>query len=263
MGPPLATTLKFYQPANQIFAVPRRDARRGRRDRLQNMRRNEMSEELKPNDEAIFAWWDNEYDVGCYNKHGDERYTPKVARKYVPADLLPVVKPLEWKALHGGGFRAVCPVIGLVHVVEDSSGRWFCFNSKNKIFGIEGFSREGFGSETEAKITFSKWRETRIRACLDMIDPAALVAGAYEAAIRACINMDLLTDHPNDAGSVVLRALTPADAQDALDAAIAKAVNAKLDAVATRSVEWAMKNPDEDMILNVFAEEILAMKEEG
>lgn len=105
--------------------------------------------------------------------------------------------------------------------------------------------------------------EARIRASLDMIDPDALVAGAYEAAIRACINMGLLTEHPNDAGAVVLRAITPADAQAALDAAINKAVNEKLDEVAARAVEWAMKNPDEDMILNVFAEEILAMKEEG
>ena len=58
-----------------------------------------------------------------------------------------------------------------------------------------------------------------------------------------------------------IRALTPADAQAALDAAIAKAVNKKMEEVAAKAVEWSMKNPDEDMILSVFADEVLAMKE--
>lgn len=48
--------------------------------------------------ERIWAWWDDEYDVGVINTHGDKRYTPSNAQEYVAA--LPAahmgVKPLEW-----------------------------------------------------------------------------------------------------------------------------------------------------------------------
>jgi len=38
--------------------------------------------------EHIWAWWDNDYDVGMINTHGDELYTPTEAREYVPADRI-------------------------------------------------------------------------------------------------------------------------------------------------------------------------------
>ena len=38
--------------------------------------------------ERIWVWWDDEYDVGGVNKHGDPRYTPTEAREYVPKDLV-------------------------------------------------------------------------------------------------------------------------------------------------------------------------------
>ena len=38
--------------------------------------------------ERIWAWWDDEYDVGLLNKHGDKRYTPNDAKEYVRADIL-------------------------------------------------------------------------------------------------------------------------------------------------------------------------------
>ena len=38
--------------------------------------------------EHIWAWWDNDYDVGMINTHGDKRYTPTEAREYVPADMI-------------------------------------------------------------------------------------------------------------------------------------------------------------------------------
>ena len=38
--------------------------------------------------EHIWAWWDNDYDVGMINTHGDKRYTPTEAREYVPADRI-------------------------------------------------------------------------------------------------------------------------------------------------------------------------------
>jgi len=44
--------------------------------------------------EHIWAWWDNAYDVGMINTHGDKRYTPTEAREYIPADR---VEELEAK----------------------------------------------------------------------------------------------------------------------------------------------------------------------
>ena len=38
--------------------------------------------------ERIWVWWDDEYDIGVVNKHGDPRYTPTEAREYLPADLV-------------------------------------------------------------------------------------------------------------------------------------------------------------------------------
>ena len=38
--------------------------------------------------EHIWAWWDNDYDVGMVNTHGDKRYTPTEAREYVLADRI-------------------------------------------------------------------------------------------------------------------------------------------------------------------------------
>ena len=38
--------------------------------------------------EHIWAWWDNDYDVGMINTHGDKQYTPTEAREYVPADSI-------------------------------------------------------------------------------------------------------------------------------------------------------------------------------
>ena len=39
-----------------------------------------MSEEP----ERIWVWWDDGYDVGLVNTHGDKRYTPDDAREYMP-----------------------------------------------------------------------------------------------------------------------------------------------------------------------------------
>ena len=36
--------------------------------------------------ERIWAWWDDAYDVGLLNEHGDKRYTPNDAKEYVRAD---------------------------------------------------------------------------------------------------------------------------------------------------------------------------------
>ena len=185
----------------------------------------------------------------------------KGVEEVLRADLLPVVKPLVWVIDTADSQFAKWQWTAETYLIEERNHAPNVFDLICSSWDFEDAKR--FESLEAAQAAAQADYEARIRASLDMIDPAALVAGAYEAAIRACINMDLLTEHPNDAGAIVLRVLTPADAQAALDAAITKAVNAKLDAVATRSVEWAMKNPDEDMILNVFAEEILAMKEEG
>ncbi|AAG02596.1 gp13 [Roseobacter phage SIO1] len=38
--------------------------------------------------ERIWAWWDDAYDVGLLNKHGDKRYTPNDAKEYVRADRI-------------------------------------------------------------------------------------------------------------------------------------------------------------------------------
>ncbi len=38
--------------------------------------------------ERIWAWWDDEYDTGLINTHGDKRYTPEDAREYVRADRI-------------------------------------------------------------------------------------------------------------------------------------------------------------------------------
>ena len=38
--------------------------------------------------ERIWAWWDDEYDAGLVNTHGDKRYTPAEAREYVRADRI-------------------------------------------------------------------------------------------------------------------------------------------------------------------------------
>lgn len=35
--------------------------------------------------ERIWAWWDDTYDTGLVNTHGDKRYTPDDAREYVRA----------------------------------------------------------------------------------------------------------------------------------------------------------------------------------
>lgn len=46
-----------------------------------------MKSESKAPDQ-IWVWWDNGYDVGMVNTHGDKRYTPSVAREYAPADRI-------------------------------------------------------------------------------------------------------------------------------------------------------------------------------
>ena len=38
--------------------------------------------------ERIWVWWDDRYDAGMVNTHGDERYTPKDAREYVRASRI-------------------------------------------------------------------------------------------------------------------------------------------------------------------------------
>jgi len=38
--------------------------------------------------ERIWAWWDDAYDVGLLNEHGDKRYTPNDAKEYVRADRI-------------------------------------------------------------------------------------------------------------------------------------------------------------------------------
>lgn len=154
--------------------------------------------------------------------------------EYVRADLLPVVKPLEW-----GDPDRIGNLYCNVPLGGQFEGYYLIEPNENGLvdvtFGVVCHEFDGDviwrGPKEDAVDAANAHNAARIRANLDMIDPAALVAGAYEAAIRACINMGLLTEHPNDAGAVVLRALTPADAQAALDAAIAKAVNAKLDEV--------------------------------
>lgn len=175
------------------------------------------------------------------------------------ADLLPVVKPLVWVIDTADSQFAKWQWTAETYLIEERNHAPNVFDLICSSWDFEDAKR--FESLEAAQAAAQADYEARSRASLDMIDPAALVAGAYEAAIRACINMALLTEHPNDAGSVVLRALTPADAQAALDAAIAKAVNKKMEEVAAKAVEWSMKNPDEDMILSVFADEVLAMKE--
>lgn len=46
--------------------------------------------------ERIWAWWDTEYDVGCFNKHGINPYTPSNATKYTRSDLVdPAAKSLD------------------------------------------------------------------------------------------------------------------------------------------------------------------------
>lgn len=36
----------------------------------------------------IWAWWNDDYDVGVVSKHGDKRYIPHEAREYIRADLV-------------------------------------------------------------------------------------------------------------------------------------------------------------------------------
>lgn len=35
--------------------------------------------------ERIWAWWDDEYDCGCFKKHGNAEYLPKLAAPYILA----------------------------------------------------------------------------------------------------------------------------------------------------------------------------------
>jgi hypothetical protein len=46
----------------------------------------------------IWAWWDDDYDVGVVSKHGDKRYIPHEAREYIRReDVLATIK----RALEG------------------------------------------------------------------------------------------------------------------------------------------------------------------
>ena len=61
--------------------------------------------------ERIWVWWDDEYDIGVVNKHGDPRYTPTEAREYLPADL---VEAAVKRALEGAAEEAsVCWMDGV------------------------------------------------------------------------------------------------------------------------------------------------------
>ena len=51
--------------------------------------------------ERIWAWWDDAYDVGLLNEHGDKRYTPNDAKEYVRADRIEeleanLAEQIEW-----------------------------------------------------------------------------------------------------------------------------------------------------------------------
>ena len=164
-------------------------------------------------------------------------------QKYVRADLLPVVKPLVWveHCAQTGGCHSVSVYNpnfwGYVIEAPEPEGP-FGLWSPDEGEGVDS-PRLGLDYPTiaAAQAAAQADYEARIRANLDMIDPAALVAGAYEAAAMEFDGWDnvpvqMTYDELRDR----IRNLTPADAQAALDAAIAKAVNAKLEEV-TKAVD--------------------------
>ena len=176
------------------------------------------------------------------------------------ADLLPVVKPLVWEETPSGGWKKG-KVVGRIGgevfatIVRVDHG-WF-YNGRVYFKSACGLTDALIAAQAAAQAD----HDARLRACLDMTDPAELVAGAYEAAAR-----QLFEQHPAETASAI-RSLTPADAQAALDAAIAKAVNARLDEVAEKLLKEAnafekMGFPSPAQALKMVAGDILSMKED-
>ena len=207
------------------------------------------------------------YAVACSNCEavaiGSETLEEAIAAWNTRADLLPVVKPLVWKkhtflwVSTNGHYR-----------IELDRPRYLTFFTT-----LEGAKLSLVCGDAEtpdaAIVAANKHNADRIRASLDMIDPAALVAGAYEAAAQLVLRQ--VDGLMKEGLAQDIRALTLANAQAALDAAIAKAVNKKLDEVvklpfATDMCEGWCETADEqghhgDCVACEMTRAILAMKE--
>lgn len=116
-----------------------------------------------------------------------------------------------------------------------------------RIFICKHFGEYGsyFPEAVEAEGEYGGEAVEYVRADLDMIDPAALVAGAYEASaneLAKAAQSEAEINNPRDAELLWymekrIRALTHVGAQRALDAAKRNAVNEKLDAVVARVID--------------------------
>lgn len=178
------------------------------------------------------------------------------------ADLLPVVKPLVWEG-HPAGLVAS----------NNMGGAYIIDTRGNRPRWLKWPNGHGPDRETveEMQAAAQADHDARIRSRIDMTDPAELVAGAYEAAADELAKMaksEEEIDNPHDAELLWhmekrIRALTPADAQDALDAAIAKAVNKKLEEVIARVALLTLPRPPQPYVTAIehAKKSILAMKE--
>ena len=122
----------------------------------------------------------------CVTMQGSEDSV--VERWNIRADLLPVVKPLEWveHCDQTGGCHSVSAYNPNLwgYVIEASEpGGLFGIWSPDEGEGVDD-PRLGLDYPTiEAAMAAAQADyDACIHACLDMIDPAALVAGAHEAA---------------------------------------------------------------------------------
>jgi hypothetical protein len=73
----------------------------------------------------IWAWWDDDYDVGVVSKHGDKSYIPHEAREYIRReDVLAAIK----RALEGAAQSVDCACAGREAVLQcshrNSRTRW-------------------------------------------------------------------------------------------------------------------------------------------
>ena len=156
-----------------------------------------MSEELKPcpfcGGEATTTkkgpirnqWWE----VVCVSGECDtasitgDTEKAAIAAWNTRADLLPAVKPLVWEDFGDRGSKSYVFGRACYLIIKWSNGRFELCESYPGYQGErigEGF----FDTMKAAKAAAQADYEARIRACLDMIDPAELVAGAYEAAVQ-------------------------------------------------------------------------------
>lgn len=71
--------------------------------------------------ERIWAWWDDEYDCGCFKKHGNAEYLPKLAAPYILATPAALSAAPEVQALVEAAVKRALEVawsLGVDHTTE-------------------------------------------------------------------------------------------------------------------------------------------------